>query len=99
MDIAIWIAIPLLFLGGCIAAVVFAARRYGWQPVLLYVLSAILIRVLIQVFMSDAGQAQSIAIPILGAAMVVWVWPHIVRHRMLDRTQEVEPDQQDEGDK
>jgi hypothetical protein len=87
----------LLFFGGCIVAVVFAARRYGWIPVLRYGLVAILIRVLMRGFMSDAGQTQTIAVPLLGAALVAWLWPHVAKQRMREKNEEVEsnPDDKD----
>lgn len=90
MDIAITIAFLLLFLGGCITAIVFAAKRYGWKTIGGYIFFAILGRVLVHFTMSNSGEVEKNFIPLLGAAAIMWAWPHVVKHRMLDKEQDIE---------
>lgn len=96
MGIAIAVAIALLIFGGVIAVIVIEVKRYGWNPVLRYIFFAIVIRVFIHASMPDAGKTKNIAIPLFGAAVITWLWPYVVVHRMRDNEKEIEPDPQDE---
>ena len=88
------IAVLLLFFGGCIAAVVFAIKRKGW----LFTVRFGSLGLLVTVLFFDTEQTRiKFAIPLLGAVAVAWLWPHIVKQRMSEKTQEIEHSQNDEG--
>ena len=85
MEFAIVVVFLLLFLGGCVAAVIFAWKRRGGGFVVRYLLIAFLVRVLMRGLTSASGQAQTILVPLLAAAAIMWMWPHIVTQRMRER--------------
>jgi hypothetical protein len=82
MDLVIVFLLLFVFLGLCIAAVVFAIKRDGWKPTLRYLFFAILIRVLMHFSTQHIGEGGQIIIPLLGAGLIAWLWPHIVKQRM-----------------
>lgn len=54
-----------------------------------YVISVIVIRILGRVLWSNARSLQNYLVPLLGAAAVSYVWPHILERRSYEkRTQE-----------
>jgi hypothetical protein len=91
MTLAIGIAVVLLFFGGCIAVLIWSAKKQGWATVLRFVLFAILGRVLVGMLMSHPSEGETVFVPLLCAGAIVLLWPHIVKHRM----QEVDPDAHD----
>lgn len=92
---AIVLGIALLILGGCLALVVFTAKRQGWKPVLVYVVSVIAIRLVIQFAAHNSGQFAQDIVPLLGAGVILWAWPRIAANRALDKAS-AEEDREDE---
>jgi hypothetical protein len=79
---AIIIAVALVFIGACIAGVVFAVRRYGWKPVYTYALSAIVIRILISFSGNHLTEGEKILVPAVGAFLILRLWPHVIKQKM-----------------
>ncbi len=90
MDIAIVIGLLLLFLGFCVAVVAFEVKRHGWRPVIRYIIFAVVIRVLIHFSTQHIGETEQIVIPLAGAGVLVWLWPHILKQRMHEREHDAE---------
>ena len=85
MDDAIFIAILLLFLGGCVAAVVFSVKKQGW----LFTVRFGLLSLLVVVLLFDSAQTRmKFAIPLLGAVVVAWLWPQIAKQRNREQIEE-----------
>lgn len=96
MDTAILIVVLLLFLGACIAAVVFTVKRRGW----LAAVRGGTMGLFVTVLLFDSEQTRmKFALPLLGAVAVAWLWPYIVAQRKRERAQEIEPDRREEGTK
>lgn len=91
MGLTILIFVLLLILGGGIAILMWAAKKYGWAATLRYVVFAILIRVALQYAASNVGQTSTILVPLIGALVITLAWPHIVRQRKYEEEQDIEP--------
>ncbi len=60
-----------------------------------YIISAILIRLVVRMFLANAGDGvQGYAIPILGAFVVAYMWPFVLERRAYER-EDYEPKETD----
>ena len=89
------VVLLLVFVGGCIAVVVWSAKKQGWAKVLRYLLFTVLIRIAMQTLLPDSKEGDSYLLPLLGAAAITFLWPHIVKQRMHEQMENVEPDLDD----
>ena len=92
MIFVIAIGMLLLLVGVCAAIFLFAARRWGWKPALLYLLFAVSGRIVTHFALSEHNQTQQTLIPLLGAGVLMWLLPHVIRHRDLERSGAIEVD-------
>lgn len=88
MHLAIALALLFLFIGLCVAAVAFEVKRHGWKPVIRYLIVAVIIRLLIHFAPQHIEEAEQIVIPLVGAGLVVWLWPRIVAQRMSEKEED-----------
>jgi cyanate permease len=98
MDAAIVDVVLLLFVGGCIAVVVWSAKKQGWAKVLRYLLFTILIRIAMRTLLPDSKEDDSYLVPLLGAGVITLLWPHIAKQRMQEKMEETEPETDERPD-
>lgn len=97
MILVVAFAILLLFLGIAVAFVLFAAGRYGWKPVLQYLLFAVSGRIITHFALSERDQAQQTLIPLIAAGVIVWSLPHIMHQRDIENGGETRADESNDS--
>jgi uncharacterized membrane protein YjjB (DUF3815 family) len=94
MELAIVLAVLLLFFGGCAVAVFFTVKKKGWLVAIRFGLLGFLVTVLL----FDTEQTRmKFAVPLFGAVVIAWIWPSIVKQRMSDKNQDRELNLHDEN--
>jgi len=94
VEITVELLILVVFLGGCVAGIVFATRRFGWKAVRLYLFLVILFRILGHFAISEDNQAvQTIVPPVTAWVVVRFLLPHILKQKALEE-QEIELDEE-----
>jgi hypothetical protein len=80
-------AILLLFIAVCVVIIFFVGERYGWKKTLQFLFFSIAGRIVTHFALSNDDQTEQTFIALLGAGLIVYLLPHVVRHKGLEKSE------------